>query len=470
MEIYNVRMRFCANSSSSHSLIFAKGVKDKIYNSGRYGWDTFTLASRESKAEYMFSLIYLNLAYTVGHDIAKRVASSFTGIPVSRYPEDVTGIDHSSIYNFPLEIEPYSGILGSCKYFPSSKFMEDLTSYILQDGLVILGGNDNGDGEHPLAKKGGNFTLPIPQDDPDTYIARKDVTHNYWTLFNTKNGNKIRMRFGAGEPIVKSEYPELVDMKITDYCDKNCSYCYQDSTTAGGPASPKYISQLLACLGGMGVFEVALGGGDTTSHPDIDRVIDEAINFGMIPNVTISDSRCLTDIRYNRINSCGSITISINSMNSLYNFKRCIENSRVRRDKIGLQCIEGLVEKWELYKIIEDASELNLPLTILGYKDTGRGKDKKIKKYDVISVILDIIKSKGRHTDISFDTLLVNKYRERLEEHGTPRILYDTEEGKYSMYIDAVKKKCAKNSYTENTVDIPEQDVYDSLINIYRSW
>ena len=64
INIHNVRFGFATNSSSSHSIIMlrdgAERPDDNIPQLG-YGWEEFTLASREEKLLYIAQQVRYNL-------------------------------------------------------------------------------------------------------------------------------------------------------------------------------------------------------------------------------------------------------------------------------------------------------------------------------------------------------------------------------------------------------------------------
>jgi hypothetical protein len=61
MKLYNARLGFANNSSSSHSLLFLPGTSDDFAEAdGRveFGWGGFTLASPKAKLSYLATAIY----------------------------------------------------------------------------------------------------------------------------------------------------------------------------------------------------------------------------------------------------------------------------------------------------------------------------------------------------------------------------------------------------------------------------
>lgn len=88
-----------------------------------------------------------------------------------------------------------------------------------------------------------------------------------------KNGNYATMIFDDGTKVRKTDddvfipdHAENMDIKITNYCDIGCPFCHEGSALNGCHAdilNQKFIDTLHEYQ------EVAIGGGDATSHPDL---------------------------------------------------------------------------------------------------------------------------------------------------------------------------------------------------------
>ena len=61
---------------------------------------------------------------------------------------------------------------------------------------------------------------------------------NAISLFDRSNGTKVRFAIG---PYTKAKRPELVDIKITDFCPAMCPACYMGSTPSGEHSSMENI-------------------------------------------------------------------------------------------------------------------------------------------------------------------------------------------------------------------------------------
>ena len=96
--------------------------------------------------------------------------------------------------------------------------------------------------------------------------------YNKKLLANYKNGNYIVKIYSDGTKIrytskdeFEALFPESIDIKITNYCDSNCSMCHERSDTLGKHAriDHKFLTTLKRGT------ELAIGGGNPLSHPQL---------------------------------------------------------------------------------------------------------------------------------------------------------------------------------------------------------
>ena len=178
------------------------------------------------------------IPYSTMDTIKRLLVKEWTCVDITEFEYDAgyhtLTIDHQSRPLIPYD---YDGNI-------NEQFFKEYFDYLQQDNLVILGGNDNDDKPHPLSdNKSADLPLHKEQDN-SSWIARKDQKFDYWVLYNKVNGTKIRFRFGPGDPPAKAWAPELVDMKITDFCNMGCQFCYQSSTPNGKHGDYEYISSI----------------------------------------------------------------------------------------------------------------------------------------------------------------------------------------------------------------------------------
>ena len=82
-----------------------------------------------------------------------------------------------------------------------------------------------------------------------------------------------------------SPVPETIDVSITDWCNFGCSYCYQSSTKNRKHAGKNLIDQIFDSLSDA-PYQIAIGGGEPTAHPDFPEILANVRQRGSVPNYT----------------------------------------------------------------------------------------------------------------------------------------------------------------------------------------
>jgi len=120
-----------------------------------------------------------------------------------------------------------------------------------------------------------------------TIKTRIETEANYRSVWC--NGKTIRFAIDPSKPITELKYPEFYDIKVTGNCEGKCPYCYMDSKPEGHYENivEKTRDFFKEMDSNQLPFQVALGGGEPTSHPDfieLLRVLKE--EFDICPNYT----------------------------------------------------------------------------------------------------------------------------------------------------------------------------------------
>jgi hypothetical protein len=490
MQILSVRFGLATNSSSTHSFVLLpEGVTAKDYPGyvreghaveqefGDFGWQHFTAATPQAKLRYLAVMLRDRFHEQLPYNIANTLIQSWLG-DVTRDDDD--GIDHQSFLFIPSE---------HGTTLPSERFTKDLAKYLLQDRLVILGGNDNIQACHPL-DDGSAFRLPMKLDAGlhySNYVCRYDEEYEFWTIFCTKDGTKIRMRFDA-EPNemkvkpTKASVPELVDLKITNFCPYKCPYCYQDSSEDGVHANQYDVTSLARDLGRFEVFEVAIGGGEPTFHPNFVEILESFKRNGVIANFTTRNLQWLRDPKKAReiIDACGAFGYSAHTGEEVKEVATLLNYNGFPLEKCNIHLVLGTFDQWRFKELLRATNEQGFNATILSYKSVGRGADFQPENYDGwLRIVKEDLASRGwGNTKIGIDTPLAAEYEERLKEMELPDWLYETKEGGFSCYIDATTKMMGPSSYCdpEEMKSIKrqgswgEEDYKEQAEMIYEVW
>lgn len=133
----------------------------------------------------------------------------------------------------------------------------------------------------------------------------------YATFFNARTGFFARVAEpGKREPFWSPHGPELMDISITNWCDKGCVFCYKSSTRHGSHMALQDYKRVIDEAATMGTHQVALGGGNPNQHPDFEEILDYTWAKGVVPNYT-TNGRGLTDaILEATQRNCGAVAVS----------------------------------------------------------------------------------------------------------------------------------------------------------------
>ena len=122
---------------------------------------------------------------------------------------------------------------------------------------------------------------------------------NYKLLNEYINGNyKVRL-FSDGTKIRFSnddefhpEFPESIDLKITNKCDLGCLMCHEKSTPTGKNADLNH--PLFESL--TSGTELAIGGGNPLEHPELISFLRRMKEKGVICNITINQIHLMKNL------------------------------------------------------------------------------------------------------------------------------------------------------------------------------
>jgi len=303
------------------------------------------------------------------------------------------------------------------------------------------------------------------------------INGNY-IVFHDQWGNLIKRAFRSGENLI-SDFPDSIDLKITNKCSWGCPFCHESSTPDGKVADIEKIKEILSQLPEGYPIEIAIGGGNVfDSIEETQNLVDWIKNRGHCPRITINvqDLSNLTDKQSKLIDSVGGLGVSLTSLPEIKKSTNPFLDREysLRETLIGPE--EGFTRKFENTKIIihiiagvfpisqiDNLFEYSeFPILILGYKQWGRAKDKKLPRN--LDEFARVIKRKiyeqrtkeySRLPDvIGFDNLALEQLDIKSALTSTEwGMFYMGDEGSHSMYIDAVEGKFAKTSRSEERVD-----------------
>jgi len=284
-----------------------------------------------------------------------------------------------------------------------------------------------------------------------------EVLHSYvngnYSVTLYKDGTKVR-DYG-GEASLVPQYPESIDVKITNYCDLNCKFCHEESTIDGLHGDLSLLLSLTdGCPAGV---ELAIGGGNALAHPDIMEVFPLLAARGVILNVTVNQEHLLNTtymgmlielIKKDIIRGVGiSVTDNIERVATQLSTLQSYTNNVVYHVIAGVNTVEVL----DKLCLISP----NYKVLVLGYKQHGRGnKFYQLREKSVVDNLHRWYQFLPRYIGgdniISFDNLAIKQLNvRRLFSDREWRRFYMGDDGTHTFYIDLIEKKFAKSSTTE---------------------
>jgi len=268
---------------------------------------------------------------------------------------------------------------------------------------------------------------------------------NYTVKFNLENGTKIRE---TEDNEFISAFPECIDLKITNQCDMGCKYCHEDSTIDGlhgDVLNSEFINTLKPYT------ELALGGGNVLTHPNLIEFLKVLKSKNIIANITINQKHFISSkdtIKYIVDNDLIK-GLGVSLISPTDEFVELIK----QYPNAVIHVINGIVPIEDLQKLYDN----NLKLLILGYKVFRRGKDYyspvvESNKQIIYDSICDIIKG---FKVVSFDNLAIKQIDvRRIFTNKGWNEFYMGDDGQFTMYIDLVKKHFARSSVSVQRYDI----------------
>lgn len=284
-----------------------------------------------------------------------------------------------------------------------------------------------------------------------------------------KNGNFTTKIFSDGTKVRETEDDEFVaafaenmDIKISNYCDMGCKFCHEGSTKNGKHGdilNEKFIETLHSYQ------EVALGGGDATSHPDLIPFLQKLKDRKVIVNMTVNQKHFeqKQDLIRRLVDEKLIYGIGVSLVNPTDEFISLVK----QYPNAVIHVINGVLRPSD----IEVLSDNNLKMLILGYKQLRRGNEWYNEDHENIVVkqmwlkenLAEII---NHFKVVSFDNLAIEQLEvQRLMSKEEWDEFYMGDDGTMTYYIDMVERKFARSS----TADFDKRyDLLDSVDEMFQ--
>lgn len=287
--------------------------------------------------------------------------------------------------------------------------------------------------------------------------------NNDYTCTMFSDGTKIRWNDNDSFNPIK---PESIDLKITNKCNMACNMCHENSTSDGKHGD---ILNLPFIDTMFPYSEVAIGGGNPLTHPDLIEFLEHLKERKIIASMTVNQIHFMQNIDLLKELTDNKLIYGLGISYIGGRHENCIEAIKQFPNAV-VHVINGIVHMDSL----EALAHNNLKILVLGYKEFRRGKT----LYDECGREIDSLKSQfydmlpkivndGWFKCISFDNLAIKQLEpKRLMSEEEYASFYMGDDGSFTFYCDAVNKEFAKSS--TSIVRYPLMDDVTDMFDIIR--
>lgn len=288
-----------------------------------------------------------------------------------------------------------------------------------------------------------------------------------------KNGNYIVKIYSDGSKIRMTKedgfipaFSESCDIKITNQCDQGCAMCHEGSTPDGQHGdilSTPFLDTLHPYT------ELAIGGGDATSHPDLIPFLRKLKEKKVIANMTVNQTHFMQkqDLIRQLVDEKLIYGLGVSLVNPTKEFVTMVK----QYPNAVIHVINGLFSIHQA----EDLFDQGLKLLILGYKQLRRGaayfdtaqdriQARQTWLYDALPFI------KHRFKTISFDNLAIQQLDvKRLMSEDQWQKFYMGDDAQFTFYIDMVNRQFARSSTAPFEERYKLLDSIDDMFQMIRA-
>jgi len=239
-------------------------------------------------------------------------------------------------------------------------------------------------------------------------VIRDCKKSGYILAFDKDEGQFIRQGKNGSDPFWNVEGPELLDISITNYCERKCEFCYRLSNQKGKHMTLEDYKMIVEQAQKMGVLQIALGGGNPNQHPNFIEILQITREYGIVPSYTTNGQGITKNILRATKDNCGAVAISWYNPHkeAMAVIRECNEygikvNIHFMLDKnTVIEAIKLLKEGDEILKLVN-------AIVFLNYKPIHTSTEVTLQKSKHIQEFLECVKN-AKVCKIGFDSCMIS--------------------------------------------------------------
>jgi len=266
-------------------------------------------------------------------------------------------------------------------------------------------------------------------------IINKYKSHQ--AIFNQSTGFLLRLGNHFHQDPFWCDYgPELIDISITNWCDRDCVFCYKGSNQNGIHMEIDGYKKIMQQAMQMKVFQVALGGGNPNQHPDfceILRLTHE--DYNIVPSYTTNGRGLNEEVLLASKKYCGAVAVSAyKPYETLFKTVQQLSNFGIKTNIHFLLTSETINTAIQWLKNPPQIFNQINAIIFLNYKPVGRnpnpelllGKAKNVQRFFQLA-------QEKKSFKIGFDSCSISGIARFM--NISPIFIERCEAGRFSMYI-----------------------------------
>ena len=293
---------------------------------------------------------------------------------------------------------------------------------------------------------------------------------HYRTLFDQRTGFFVRKEEpGWPEPTWAKDGPELIDLSITSYCQRRCSFCYRRANdTIFTHLDTTDIRHVVEQAAKCGTLQIALGGGNPNQHPDFVEILRLIREHDIVPTYTSNGDGLTGMVLKATAKYCGAMAISVYPPFSEVHYNNLIETIESYGIKVNLHAIirNDYLELWTkwLYEPPAFMRKVNA-IIFLNYKPIATGDESLLPKEMGVVERFFYAANKCKSIKVGFDSCSISGITRWMD---VPNVLIEScEAARFSAFISEDMKMypCSFMIKKGYCGDLREQ----SLLNIWQN-
>ena len=252
------------------------------------------------------------------------------------------------------------------------------------------------------------------------------------------------------------DFPENMEIKITDKCENGCLYCHMSSVPEGKHGDLRSMEHIISSM--VPGTECTITGGNPLSHPDLLWFLEKLKERGIVVNMTINQRQ----LKPHKDLICRLVVEKL-----VFGLGISLADSHCKEDfkfidslgpNVVIHVVAGIFSKRDLPAVI------NRRILVLGYRDSGRGHTLLEKHKKEIDKNIDWLRKKlpalqGICKIISYDALGLQQVN--------PKKVLSMSDGRYDNIYSAgntpVMDDAGNITWPSIYIDLPAKTVaYDA--------